>query len=142
MTGDARHGDERPIGSGPLTRSDDILSQMRPRLAGGEVVFVSLPGSVYGDHAQLAPVVAVQEEEGLTLVVLRERADAAGLDYDGAFRQITLGAHSSLHAVGLTAAVAGRLAALGVSANVVAGAHHDHLFVPTDRADEALAALR
>jgi len=49
---------------------------------------------------------------------------------------------SDLHAVGLTAAVATALAAAGISCNVVAGACHDHLFVPVDRAGEALAALQ
>jgi hypothetical protein len=50
--------------------------------------------------------------------------------------------HSSLEAVGLTAAVATALAARGIAANVIAGARHDHVFVPAARADDALAALR
>jgi hypothetical protein len=48
---------------------------------------------------------------------------------------------SSLEAVGLTAAVAGALAAAGISANVVAAFHHDHVFVPADRGVEAMACL-
>ena len=56
-------------------------------------------------------------------------------------RCIRLGAHSSLAAVGLTAAVSGRLAERGISANVIAAYHHDYVFVPADRAEEALAAL-
>jgi hypothetical protein len=50
--------------------------------------------------------------------------------------------HSSLEAVGLTAAVAAVLAAAGISANLVAAFHHDHVFVPADRAGEALDRLR
>ena len=50
--------------------------------------------------------------------------------------------HSSLAAVGLTAAVAAALADHGISANVVAAFYHDHIFVPAERAEEALAALR
>ena len=50
--------------------------------------------------------------------------------------------HSSLEAVGLTAALSKRLADAGISANMIAALHHDHLFVPWDRRDEALAALR
>jgi len=46
-----------------------------------------------------------------------------------------------LAAVGLTAAVARALADAGISCNVVAAAHHDHLFVPVDRAAEAIEAL-
>lgn len=49
--------------------------------------------------------------------------------------------HSSLEAVGLTAAVAARLAEPGISANVVAGFFHDHVFVPWARREEAVEAL-
>ena len=58
-----------------------------------------------------------------------------------AFRRITLGVQSSLEAVGLTAAVAGALTAVGISANVVAAFHHDHVFVPAERAADAMARL-
>ena len=106
---------------GGLRDLDALLARLSPRLLDGEVVFVTVPGAAYGDHADWAPVAAVAEAEGLTLVVPRERAGGVGAEDDGAFRQVTLGVHSSLNAVGLTAAVAGRLAARGVSANVVAG---------------------
>ena len=56
--------------------------------------------------------------------------------------RITLGVQSSLAAVGLTARVATILAERGIAANVIAGYHHDHVFVPWDRRDEALQALR
>jgi hypothetical protein len=77
----------------------------------------------------------------LTLVVRKETALAAGADFDGVFRMITLQVHSSLEAIGLTAAVAGVLAERGISANVIAGFHHDHVFVPATMADDAIAAL-
>ncbi|WP_036823971.1 ACT domain-containing protein, partial [Photobacterium sanctipauli] len=57
------------------------------------------------------------------------------------FKGITLTVHSSLEAVGLTAAVATRLAEYSISANVVAAYYHDHVFVPVNRAEEALQAL-
>jgi hypothetical protein len=34
------------------------------------------------------------------------------------------------------------LADAGISANVIAALHHDHIFVPWDRRDDALAVLR
>ena len=43
--------------------------------------------------------------------------------------------------MGLTAAVSTALAGAAISCNVLAGFHHDHLFVPADRADEALDVL-
>ena len=55
--------------------------------------------------------------------------------------RITLQVHSSLEAVGLTARVAESLADRGISANMVAAFHHDHVFVPWPRRAEALIIL-
>lgn len=55
---------------------------------------------------------------------------------------LTLTVHSALEAVGLTAAVAGALARARIPANVIAGFYHDHLLVPEERADDAIAVLR
>ena len=55
--------------------------------------------------------------------------------------RITLDVNSALDGVGLTAAVAQALAARGIAANVVAGFHHDHVFVPAAQGEAALAAL-
>jgi hypothetical protein len=71
----------------------------------------------------------------------RSEAARLGLPPAPVFRRIALGVQSSLEAVGLTAAVAGALARQGISANMVAAFHHDHVFVPADRAEEALACL-
>ena len=84
----------------------------------------------------------MQEAEGLTLVLPRETADAHGLSYDYVAAWITLQVHSSLAAVGLTASFSAALAQAGISCNVVAGFHHDHLFVPSERAERALSTLR
>jgi len=63
------------------------------------------------------------------------------LVFDAVFYKTTLEVHSSLEAVGLTAAISTALTANEISANVTAGYFHDHLFVPTDKADQALATL-
>ena len=75
----------------------------------------------------------VREAEGLTLV----RPDPAG-----EWARISLGVNSSLEAVGLTAALSSRLADWGISANIVAALRHDHIFVPWDRREEAMGAIR
>ncbi|MEU0661665.1 ACT domain-containing protein [Streptomyces lavendulocolor] len=120
-----------------LTR---LVAGMRPEFNRGRFVFVSVEGTAVPPG--LHPVVTVAESEGLTLVIPQEEADTASLPYDYVAGWITLRVHSALDAVGLTAAVARQLADAGLSCNVVAGFHHDHLFVEHARAGEALTALR
>jgi uncharacterized protein len=60
---------------------------------------------------------------------------------ESAFSWITLTVNSSLDGVGLTAAVSQALAEQGIPCNVVAAAHHDHLFVPERRAEETVLIL-
>jgi hypothetical protein len=71
-----------------------------------------------------------------------EQAKAEGLDYYRVFNRITLEGHSSLEALGLTSVVTSLLAERGITSNVIAGFYHDHLFVPNDRTDEAMEALK
>ncbi|MFD0263891.1 ACT domain-containing protein [Kitasatospora indigofera] len=115
-----------------------LLGGMRPQLNPGRYVYCTLPAKV---PAGMRPVVTVAEPEGVTVVVRQEEADELGLRYDYVAAWITLQIHSALAAVGLTAAVAGRLAEVGISCNVVAGFHHDHLFVAADDAEAAVRAL-
>ncbi len=115
-----------------------LLSGMRPQLNPGRYVYCTLPAKV---PAGMRPVVTVAEPEGVTVVVPQEEADSLGLRYEYVAAWITLQIHSALEAVGLTAAVAGRLAEAGISCNVVAGFHHDHLFVTGDDADRAVQVL-
>ncbi|MFD7989269.1 ACT domain-containing protein [Kitasatospora indigofera] len=115
-----------------------LLGGMRPQLNPGRYVYCTLPAKV---PAGMRPVVTVAEPEGVTVVVRQEEADELGLRYDYVAAWITLQIHSALAAVGLTAAVAGRLAEVGISCNVVAGFHHDHLFVAADDAEAAVRAV-
>ncbi|MFD9194951.1 ACT domain-containing protein [Streptomyces phaeochromogenes] len=115
-----------------------LLGGMRPELNEGRFVFTTVEGDVPSGSD---PVVTVAEQEGLTLVVRQEDADATGLPYDYVAGWITLRIHSALDAVGLTAAVARELADHGLSCNVVAGYHHDHLFVPYESAGQAVDLL-
>ena len=78
----------------------------------------------------------------LTLVLEKKEALRAGLSFEGSFKQITLSVHSSLEAVGLTAAVASKLTQKGISANVIAAYYHDHIFVQASKAQKALLALK
>jgi hypothetical protein len=118
-----------------------LLRHLTPTLQDGVFVFATLePGAPL--PAGLDPVMLFREAEGLTLVLDEAAAGRAGLGGGFRCRMLTLGVHSSLAAVGLIAAVAGRLAAAGIAVNPVSGFHHDHLFVPVERAAEALDLLQ
>jgi uncharacterized protein len=116
-----------------------LLAELRPVRQPGRYVFTTVTGS---PPPGLAPVMTFTENEGLTLILAQDAADAAGLPYDLVTAWITLTVSSALDAVGLTAAVAVALADAGLSCNVVAATHHDHLFVPEPAAAAALAVLR
>ena len=127
----------RTTGETDLAR---LLTSMQPVLNPGEYVFCTVasagsvpPGLVLGSF---------REAEGLTLIMLREDADEYGLPYGALMAWLTLTVHSSLAAVGLTAAVAAALARENISCNVLAAYYHDHLFVGHVDATRALSTLR
>ncbi|WP_339914860.1 ACT domain-containing protein [uncultured Brevundimonas sp.] len=118
-----------------------LLATMQPRLSAESFVFCALPDCDWMRVAALDPVVVVREIEALTVVVTLATAKEHGLPTAPAMRRITLDVHSDLEAVGLTAAFAAALTEAGISANVVAGYHHDHIFVPDSQAEGAMRAL-
>lgn len=120
---------------------EKLLKMMSPELADGEYIFCTFHNAQYGDYSELEPVAAIRESEGLTLVIPKFKADQKGIPYESVFKQITLTVHSSLDAVGLTAAFSSKLAAHGISANVVAGYYHDHIFVKKEHAQSAIEVL-
>ncbi|MBK5110501.1 MAG: ACT domain-containing protein [Thermoleophilia bacterium] len=115
-----------------------LLSEMRPEKRPGRFVFVELPEE--GIPGVEMPA-TVHEPEGVSAVLKEADADRHGLSYDFVAGWITLRVESSLSAVGLTAAVSSCLSEEGISCNVIAGLHHDHLLVPIERVDEAVRAL-
>lgn len=121
--------------------SRKLLRQMKPKLQPGTFVFCTVPAGQRLPPA-LNPLLTFREQEGTTLVISREQAEAEHLRCAFPSRLITLTVHSALDAVGFLAAVTARIAEAGISANAVSAFHHDHLFVPIERADEAMAVLR
>ncbi len=116
-----------------------LLRGMSASMVEGTFVFVTLPEVAL--PTDLRPRMMFREAEGMTLILLRQEAEAAGLAFEFPCRMITLNVHSSLAAVGFIARIAGALAARGMGVNPVAGFHHDHLFVPEARAGEAMQVL-
>ncbi|GJQ37478.1 MAG: ACT domain-containing protein [Anaerolineales bacterium] len=119
-----------------------LLNELNPELNPGEYVFCTV--NTLNDAAGLKPLFVFQEREGVTVVLSKTQADENILFYSMTCAWITLNVYSSLEAVGLTAAVANALTKAGISCNVVAAYHHDHLFVPfkdSERAMEVLLSL-
>ncbi|MCQ4630845.1 ACT domain-containing protein [Shinella sp. CPCC 100929] len=123
-----------------ITNLDVLLATMEPALVEGGFVYASVPAGELAAHLSRGPIGLFREEEGITLILPADAAD--GLAASSPMRMITLTVHSSLEAVGLTAAFATALTVDGISANVVAGYHHDHIFVPERDAERALETLR
>ena len=124
----------------PFSDLQQLLQALEPELHEGVFTFALLP--LGSDAAALDPIATVREAEGITVVVAEAVAREHGLAALFRAARITLRVPSGLNAVGLTAAFAGALAQAGISCNVVAGACHDHLFVPVERAAQAMAVLR
>lgn len=118
-----------------------LLRHMKPELRPGIFVFCTIPPDER-IPAAVNPLLTFREQEGMTLVIAREEAEAAGLSSAFASRLITLTVHSALDAVGFLAAITARLADARISVNAVSAFHHDHLLVPVDRADEAMTLLQ
>ena len=118
------------------TDLDKLIAGMSPVLAPDVYVFTTSKTA-----PAIPAIMRFEEAEGVTLITTRAAAEAAGLAYEFPCRMITLNVHSALEAVGFMAVIATKLAAEGMGVNPVAGYHHDHIFVPQDRADDAMRAL-
>ena len=116
-----------------------LIAQMSPSLDDQVWAFVSV-GEVSSEYVAEHALATFRETEGTTLIVPWERAEEFDVCSEPMAR-ITLSIHSSLEAVGLTAAVSQALASEAISANVVAGFYHDHIFVPQTTGERAVACL-
>ena len=117
-----------------------LIAQMSPSLDDQVWAFVSAD-EVSSEYVAEHALATFRETEGTTLIVPWERADEFDVCSEPMAR-ITLNIHSSLEAVGLTAAVSQALASEAISANVVAGFYHDHIFVPQKMGERAVACLK
>ncbi len=118
----------------------ELLRHMQPVLNHGTYVYTCV--SFDHDLSRLQVLASMREQEGLTLVIEEQQAIMAHLPVLFRAAWISLHVHSDLQAVGLTAAFANALGAVSISCNVIAGAHHDHIFVPLEKAQAAMQALQ
>jgi hypothetical protein len=116
-----------------------LLKSMKPRLHPGEYVFCTVKDPASVDFKDT--LLIFKEDESITPIIKKEVADRLKLDYSFIASWITLTVHSSLEAVGLTAAFSKALADAGISCNVVAAFYHDHIFVNSKDAEKAMVIL-
>jgi hypothetical protein len=117
-----------------------LIKDMKPELNEGEYVYCLADSKAQA--VVLDPLCYFLEKEGVTVILPREKADTLKIPYSTICAWITLTVHSSLEAVGLTAAVAKSLTEANISCNVVAAFYHDHIFVPVKDAERAMDALQ
>lgn len=126
---------------------DKLLGGMSPKPIGGKYYIGSMDESMLMQLAGCLDylVALFRESEGLTIVVSEEiREEAQGLcgkELQGPFALITLGVNSDLLAVGFLARIATALAEKGISINAYSAYYHDHLLVPFEKKDLAMAEL-
>lgn len=116
-----------------------LLKGMQPTLHQGEFVFCITSNA--GEIPLTEIIGLFKEAEGYTVVVRKELADQYKLSYAFIAAWITLNVHSSLDAIGLTAAFSTALSAEGISCNIIAAYYHDHIFVAKQDAAKAMAVL-
>lgn len=112
-----------------------LAVERRPGVFTYIAVAVPTPGLLAAAHA------VVKEGELTTIVLPVEAAERSGQPVAVRLAWLTLTVFSSLEAIGLTAAVSARLTDHDIACNVLAGYHHDHLLVPVERVDDAIAVL-
>lgn len=130
------------VGETNLTK---LLTSMNPELDPDVYVFCSVP-VLPSNVSELKPRMIFQESEGYTLILTQQDAQVHSLDYNYPCRRIVLNVHSSLDAVGFLARITTHLASRRnerepISVNAVSAYHHDHLFIPEDRANDAMEGL-
>jgi hypothetical protein len=118
---------------------EKLLQTMKPSHNEGDYVFCVVKDVTALNNSDI--VMLFRESEAFTVIIKKELADSLKLEYSFVASWITLTVHSSLEAVGLTAAFSKALSQEGISCNVVAAFYHDHIFVNKNDTDKAMEIL-
>ena len=75
-------------------------------------------------------ICSFKESKGYSIIISKEEATSNNLPFYFISSWITLNIDSTLDSVGLTSSFSRELSKAGISCNVIAAYHHDHVFVP------------
>jgi hypothetical protein len=117
-----------------------LLKSMQPILLPEEYVFCCVSENLI-KRLNISALGQFRESEGITLIITKQEAENANLEYQYVSKMITLSVHSSLEAIGFLAAITTKLAENGISVNAISAYYHDHLFVSVENSDRALQLL-
>jgi hypothetical protein len=122
---------------------ETLLKTLKVKRHEGIWRFESIPAeaSTWADLISLRNVrdiaMLFQEDEGLSLITKALDTTPAS----NRWAWLKLSVYSDLQAVGFLAAVSKALSEADIPCNAVAAYHHDHVFVPEDKADTAITVL-
>ena len=86
-------------------------------------------------------ICSFKESEGYSIIISKEEAIKNNLPFYFVSAWITLEIDSTLESVGITSAFSKKLTKAGISCNVIAAYHHDHIFVPYKKRLKAVKIL-
>lgn len=138
----------RPIPAMASQDAKSLIKSMSPQLSGEKYYFATVDEQYLMNLAGYLQYIAAvfREKEGITFVFTEELHSIVGSlsseKIAGPFALITLAVDSDLLSVGLLAAVTSALAREKIPCNAFSAYHHDHLLVPYDMKDKALASLK
>ena len=118
-----------------------ILESIDPYLVDESFIFMTTDQSLSSISNTLNPIASFKEKEGLSIVITQATADKNAITYDSVFSCISLGVHSSLESYGLISTISRELTQNNISTNVFSGYYHDHIFVQSSKAHQALEII-
>jgi hypothetical protein len=119
----------------------EVNMKLNPKLNHEPYAFVDATDNAVIGSVMNHVVCIFRETEGVTAVISKEAADVLEIPVEFTAAWITLEAETDLTDVGITAAFSKALGARGISCNVFAPIHHDHIFVPWENRKEAMELL-